>query len=119
MVPPERIALAYNNVDLLEQGGVRLLIDTGPDFAGASAPLETGRAGREPEVVLATHAHVDHAGLGAYWAGRGVPVALEDADAPTVRAPAAAYLREVAMLEEWLAGSGAPAALAAEALAGL
>jgi glyoxylase-like metal-dependent hydrolase (beta-lactamase superfamily II) len=114
-----RVALAYNNVYLVDSGGGRVMVDTGPDYRGAFEALEQALEGRSPDVVVATHGHVDHAGLGAHWQARGVPVSLGAADHELAAGPSAAYLREVALLEAYLDSAGAPAEVAAEALAGL
>jgi len=115
----QRVALAYNNVYVVDTGGGRVMVDTGPDYLGAFEALDRALEGRSPDVVLATHGHVDHAGLGARWQARGVPVSLGAADHELAAGPSAAYLREVALLEAYLDGAGAPAEIAAEALAGL
>ena len=44
-----RIRLAYNNVYAVESAGVRVLVDTGPDYAGARATL--AEALNTPEAV--------------------------------------------------------------------
>ena len=82
----ERVQLAYNNVYLVEGGANLVVIDTGPDYQGARETIAAALRGREPRLVIATHGHLDHAGLGAWWQGRGVPVLLRAEDLPYARA---------------------------------
>jgi glyoxylase-like metal-dependent hydrolase (beta-lactamase superfamily II) len=109
------IPLGDNTVYLVETGGARVLIDTGPDFRGAAESLERALAGRLPDVVVATHGHVDHAGLGAWWQERGVPVALHRADWPLATG-AAPSDSEFDALKQFALESGAPPEVAAEAI---
>ena len=60
-----RIAMAYNNVYAVESGGARVLIDTGPDYRGARELLLEALDGWQPDLVVATHAHIVIAGPGA------------------------------------------------------
>ncbi len=76
----QRISLHYNNLYVVDSGGVRILIDTGPDYNGAWAAIQDALGGQPPDVVLATHGHLDHAGLGRKWQENGVPVAVHEAD---------------------------------------
>lgn len=109
------IRLGDNAVYLLELAGSRVLIDTGPDFRGAAAALQSALGGRLPVAVIATHGHLDHAGLGAWWRERGVPVVLHDADHPlaTGDLPSDA---EFDALKAYARESGAPPAVVAEAV---
>lgn len=111
----ERIRLAYNNVYVVPGAAGVTLIDTGPDYRGARETLDGALGGRRPERVIATHGHLDHAGLGHWWAERGVPVALGARDLALARGTdfefeaMAGYVRSV----------GAPGEAEAEALDGL
>jgi glyoxylase-like metal-dependent hydrolase (beta-lactamase superfamily II) len=115
---PQRIRLAYNNVYLVSGSDGSVLIDTGPDYEGAFAAIR-GELAAAPTVVVATHGHSDHAGLGAAWQRLGVPVALGTADHHLARVHGLADPGEFALLAGFVRGSGAPADVAAEALAGL
>src|SRR5690606_23887258 len=79
MASVQRVELAYNNVYAIERGGSTILIDTGPDYAGAWDHLSDAIS-RAPELVIATHGHHDHAGLGHAWQAHGIPVALHRDD---------------------------------------
>ncbi|MGE3074361.1 MAG: MBL fold metallo-hydrolase [Dehalococcoidia bacterium] len=74
MVTVERVQLAYNNVYIVEHGSDVVVIDTGPDYRGAREILSVALRGRTPRLVIATHGHLDHASLGAWWQSLGVPV---------------------------------------------
>lgn len=104
------IALGDNTAYLVERGGTRLLVDTGPDYAGAWEALRDALGGRAPDMVVATHGHHDHAGLGARWQAMGVPVWLGAADAPLTEHPPLQSAAEVAALLAWAEGAGAPPA---------
>ncbi len=102
------IALGDNTVHLVQRGGERLLVDTGPDYAGAWEALGEGLAGRTPDVVVATHGHHDHAGLGQRWQEAGVPVLIGEADAPLSARPLMESSAETGALLAWAVGTGAP-----------
>lgn len=112
--------MGYNNVYALDGDGGRLQIDTGPDYRGARELL-SGEVRPPPALVVATHAHQDHAGLGRWWQSLGVPVAMGQRDLPAARAGGRRFGRE----QEWngfheiLRTSGAPDAVQAEMRAGL
>ena len=55
MADVRSIALGDNTVHLVRRGSARLLVDTGPDFAGAWEALREGLGGEPPDVVMATH----------------------------------------------------------------
>ncbi|MFN8507731.1 MAG: MBL fold metallo-hydrolase [Dehalococcoidia bacterium] len=114
-----RIAMAYNNVYAVESGGARVLIDTGPDYRGARELLLEALDGWQPDLVVATHAHVDHAGLGAWWQARGVPVALSADDRTLASHPHYVEQDELAVMIDWVEASGAPEAIRIEAVEGL
>lgn len=112
------VSLGDNTIYLVTLDGARVLIDTGPDFRGADALLEEALRGRLPDLVIATHGHLDHAGLGAWWQARGVPVAMHRLDWPlaTGKEPSG---EEFAALERFVQDCGAPADVALEARAGV
>lgn len=114
----QRVRLAYNNVYLLASGEQRLLVDTGPDFDGAAERLTTEIGEAPPDLTVATHGHLDHAGLGAWWQRRRVPVALHEHDAHFA---AGRQLDDAEFdgLVAYVRVSGAPAEVIAEVLAGL
>jgi glyoxylase-like metal-dependent hydrolase (beta-lactamase superfamily II) len=111
--------MAYNNVYIVEGAGERLMVDTGPDYRGARELLAGDLAGRLPGLVIATHGHLDHAGLGRWWESRGIGVALGAADAHFAAAPQLRSDAEFGMLESLVRASGAPADVQAEVLGGL
>lgn len=112
------IRLAYNSAYLVEAGGERVLIDTGPDYRGAREALATAVTGSAPGLVVATHGHLDHAGLGHWWQEQGIPVALHHED---LHYSTGHQLDddELRALEGFVRESGAPRDVVAEALAGL
>lgn len=112
MTTVQRIALAYNSVYLVDAGDERVLVDTGPDYAGAAATIEAALGGRLPGLVVATHGHLDHAGLGTHWQGRGVPVAISPGDVRLATGPRLAAA-EFAAFVGYAEASGAPAAVIA------
>ena len=103
------IALGDNTVHLVERGHERLLVDTGPDYAGAWEAVQRGLAGRTPDYVVATHGHHDHAGLGRRWQEAGVPVLIGEADTPLTARPLMDSSAETGALVGWAEGTGAPA----------
>jgi glyoxylase-like metal-dependent hydrolase (beta-lactamase superfamily II) len=112
------VRLGDNTVYLLDHDGGRVLIDTGPDYRGAAAELEYALGGRLPDAVVATHGHLDHAGLGGWWQEQGVPVALHPSDWPLARGEAPSDA-EFAALERFAEECGAPPEVAAEAAAAI
>lgn len=102
------LALGDNTVHLVQRGGARLLVDTGPDFAGAWEALQEGLGGELPDVVLATHGHHDHAGLGRRWQVGGAPVWVGKADGPLTARPPLQSPAETAAMLAWAEGTGAP-----------
>ncbi len=115
----DHLRLAYNSVYLVQEAGERLLVDTGPDYRGAASILEARFRGRMPGVVVATHGHLDHAGLGAWWQGRGARVALGARDLHFATGLGTSGAADADVLEAFVAASGAPPDVAAEARAGL
>lgn len=111
--------MSYNNVYLLDYGKTRVLVDTGPDYLGAAEVILQALEGASPDLVVATHGHLDHAGLGAWWQSRGVPVALGEADRHLTREPQLADPAELAAFEAYAHDLGAPTDLVLEVLEGL
>ena len=104
------IALGDNTVHLVRRGGARILVDTGPDYAGAWEALRDALAGEPPDIVVATHGHHDHAGLGKRWQEAGAPVWVGAADAPLTARPLMQSPAEGAALLAWAESTGAPPA---------
>ena len=75
-----RITLGYNNVYLVKGTGTNVLIDAGPDYRGAGETLIEATALASPTAVVATHGHLDHAGLARWWQERGAPISLGRGD---------------------------------------
>ena len=119
MATVTRIRLAYNSAYLIDDGGSRVLVDTGPDYRGAAEAMETALGGRLPDLVVATHGHLDHAGLGRHWRGRDVPVAVGTGDRHLVSRPALSAPGELQAFARYIEESGAPPDLKAEMLAGI
>src|SRR5438093_12411675 len=74
----------------LVEGRRRLLVDTGttdtPQKALRQALVRLGRRLEDIDVVVNTHAHIDHAwGNGAVQAASGAEVLMHAADAPLLR----------------------------------
>lgn len=114
----QHIRLAYNSVYLVESGDERILIDTGPDYRGARESIAAAIAERPPSLVVATHGHLDHAGLGHWWQARGTPVALHHEDMHYATGHQLDD-EELLALESFVRESGAPPDVEAEALGGL
>lgn len=108
MEAPRRIALGYNNVYAVTAPGGRVLIDTGPDYEGAADELSRQLGAPAPRLVVATHGHLDHAGLGRFWTERGVPVAIGAADLHFAAAAEAMSSDDFANLRHYVRGCGAP-----------
>ena len=111
------VRLAYNTVYLIETQDSRVLVDTGPDYHGASGALAAALPAL-PDLVVATHGHLDHAGLGGWWQGTGVPVALHQQDAHF----AAGHQMdedETARMVDFVRGLGAPSDVESAAIEGL
>lgn len=110
-----RVQLHYNNVYVVERAGECVVVDTGPDYDGAREVLEAALHHHAPDVVVATHGHMDHASLGHWWQDRGVPVAVGAADVHSTHAPAEHVRAELAAQEAYIEACGAPAEAAHEA----
>lgn len=116
MTSVERVPLAYNNVYLVSDGAELVVIDTGPDYRGAREELLAALAGRTPDLVVATHGHLDHAGLGGWWQERGVPVLLGEADLGQAIGHTDS---DIDHLEAYVASVGAPEEVVIDIQAGL
>ena len=115
VISVRHIRLTDNSVYLLDAGGERMLIDTGPDYRGSREELAAAIDGPLPSLVIATHGHLDHAGLGRWWQSRGIAVAIHEED----RHYAAGHQlddAEMAALEGYIRECGAPPAIQSEAL---
>lgn len=110
--------LAYNTIYVLDGSAGRVLIDAGPDYAGAAALIDEALGRALPEVVIATHGHLDHAGLARHWQERGVPVAMAAADAHLARGPRSGEAAP-AQLARFVDECGAPVDVRTEMLAAL
>jgi len=119
MVSVERIVLAYNSVYVIDDGPGRLLVDTGPDYRGAFDIARAAIGPRLPDLVVATHGHLDHAGLGSLWRKVGVPVAIGADDANLVRDPALRDSHAFDVMAEFVRASGAPDDVVVEIITGL
>jgi glyoxylase-like metal-dependent hydrolase (beta-lactamase superfamily II) len=111
----ERVALAYNNVYLVDDGSDLVVIDAGPDYRGARETILAALRGRKPALVLATHGHLDHAGLGAWWQDQGVPVSLGAEDDAYARGEDFEFMA----LANYVRECAAPPSVVAEAVEGL
>lgn len=118
MVSVLTVELGYNRVHVVDGPGWRIAIDAGPDYAGAWDTLQSALAGHMPDLVVATHGHLDHAGLGARWLQEGVPVAIGAGDLRWTLGPAAS-LKDFPLLEGFVRESGAPEDVRAEVFSGL
>ncbi|MBH77543.1 MAG: hypothetical protein CL897_04885 [Dehalococcoidia bacterium] len=102
------IVLGDNTVHFVTRGNVCILIDTGPDFAGAWELLQEKVEEQRPDFVVATHGHHDHAGLGKKWQSIGVPVWVGRNDGPMTAAPQLQSPDEMEALLAWAEDTGAP-----------
>ena len=114
-----RVALGYNNVYLLEADGTKVLIDTGPDYLGAKEALIEATRTAPPDIVVATHGHLDHAGLARWWQERGIPVSLGAGDEHFASAAHFADAEEASAFERYVTSIGTPKDVAPEVLRGL
>lgn len=119
MASVQHIRLGYNNVYAVDDGGGRVLVDTGPDYLGANQALGGAVGGRLPDLVVATHGHLDHAGLGAFWQLLGVPVALGADDVHLAAGPQLANHDEFEAFTAYVRHCGAPADVCDDVIAGL
>jgi glyoxylase-like metal-dependent hydrolase (beta-lactamase superfamily II) len=112
-----RVPLGDNNVYLVDDAGARVMVDTGPDYRGAWEALQVATHGRPPDLVTATHGHLDHAGLGATWQEAAVPVGLAAGD--HLLATGARLEDDLAIATRTIQGAGLPAHLREATLAAL
>jgi glyoxylase-like metal-dependent hydrolase (beta-lactamase superfamily II) len=77
------------NCWLLAAEGSDRAVVLDPGFEPEAVHRMLDDAGKEPVAALLTHAHVDHAGSAAAFAGDGVPVYVHPGDEPAFRDPAA------------------------------
>lgn len=118
MLDVQTIELAYNRVYVVDGAGWRVLVDTGPDYAGAWEVVQAALGGRQPDLVVATHGHMDHAGMGGRWARAGVPVALGAEDRRFGHGPEHAA-EDYERLEAYARTSGAEPDVLKEAIAAI
>lgn len=114
----QRIQLGYNNVYVVEASDGSVMVDAGPDYKGAREAIH-GALGRPPGLVVATHGHLDHAGLGKHWIESGVPVAIGSHDAHLATTPQLADPAEFERFAAYVRNSGAPSDIRMEVMAGL
>ena len=119
MATSRRIPLGYNNVYLLAYGEVRVLVDAGPDYAGATDLILSSLGGTPPDLVVATHGHLDHAGLGAWWQAQRVPVGMGEADQHLAGTTQLASQREFDRFGAYVRQLGAPDEVVTEIIDGL
>jgi len=119
MASVRRVVLAYNSIYVVDDGGGRVLVDTGPDYRGSFDIAYEAIGQPLPGLVVATHGHLDHAGLGARWRDAGVPVAIGANDANLVRDPAQRDARAFETMAAFVRASGAPGEVVAEVIKGL
>lgn len=116
MTTVERVPLAYNNVYIVQDARDVVVIDTGPDYRGARERISEALGGRMPKMVIATHGHLDHAGLGAWWQSLGVPVVIGTRDCHMAKGEDLANFDQ---MEHYVQTIGAPGDVALEAMKGL
>ncbi|MCW3100420.1 MAG: fold metallo-hydrolase [Chthonomonadaceae bacterium] len=92
-----QISLAWSNAWVLWEGGggEATLIDTGlqEDRDALRVGLQQiGIDAAQVSAVLLTHAHCDHAGNAAYFAGRSATVKLHENEAPFLGLPRRTYI---------------------------
>lgn len=113
------IPLGYNTAYLWEGDGARILVDTGPDFEGSWTILKEALGHKKPDLVVATHGHLDHAGLGRRWQAEGIPVAVGKADDRLVRGHQFDDESEFQDFCSYFNASGAPPDVAESVLVGI
>lgn len=120
MADVQAIPLAYNTVYAVDDGPERVLVDTGPDYLGAGDTLLEALRNRMPGLVVATHGHLDHAGLGRWWQEeQGVPVAIGAGDAHLASAAQLTDRAEFDGFLAWVRSAGAPPEVEREVIHGL
>ncbi len=116
MVTVERVSLRYNNLYIVQDANDVVVIDTGPDYRGAREAISKALGNRKPRAVVATHGHLDHAGLGAWWQALGVPVILGARDVHMARGDDLANFEQ---MEQYVRNIGAPEEVVLEVIDGL
>jgi len=119
VVSVRRISLGYNNVYVVENTGSRVLVDTGPDYRGAREHLIESLAGHLPDMVVATHGHLDHAGLGRWWQEQDASVAVGRSDLHFTSGPQLQRESEWEAFVSFVECSGAPGDVVSRVLRGL
>jgi len=112
----QRVALGYNNVYLLPAEATVVMVDTGPDYLGAREVLIGATRISPPEIVIATHGHLDHAGLARWWQQRGVAVGLGAGDEHFASGAPLADADEFGAFEQYVTSIGTPSDVAGEVL---
>ena len=104
----QRIALGYNNVYLIPGTAGRVLLDAGPDYRGAGDALLAAIGPTGPATVVATHGHLDHAGLARWWQERGAKVGLGKGDEHFAASPHFGDKTEFAAIKTYAEEIGTP-----------
>ena len=81
------IQLSDNSIYLIGHNNEYLLVDTGPNYKGAWAHIQSEIKTLQPNLVFITHGHHDHASLGSVWQNSTVPVWIGTADQQLVHEP--------------------------------
>ncbi len=96
-----------------------MLIDAGPDFQGAGEAISEAIGPARPRTVIATHGHLDHAGLARWWQERGAEVGLGRGDEHFASTPHFADETEFAVFGRYVREIGTPEAVVPEVRHGL
>ena len=89
------IQLSDNSIYLIGHNNEYLLVDTGPNYKGAWAHIQSEIKTLQPNLVFITHGHHDHASLGSVWQNSTVPVWIGTADQQLVHEPLIAIQGEL------------------------
>ena len=119
MATVRHVPLGYNDIYVVDDGGARILVDTGPDYRGAAEAIDMALDSRLPAIVVATHGHLDHAGLGRHWKERGIAVGLGAADVHLTCEPQLSDPEELRSFEDYVHSAGTPGDVANEVIAAL
>ena len=107
------IQLSDNSIYLIGHNNKYLLVDTGPNYKGAWAHIQSEIKTLRPNLVFITHGHHDHASLGSVWQNSTVPVWIGTADQQLVKEPVFSNSEEFAATMQWLNDAGVPEPLIA------